>query len=516
MVDLENNTTTQSKKKEIGILIFSIFVAGLCSIVYELEISTISSYFHGDDVTHFSVTIGVYMAAMGLGALISRKINTNLLKNFIIVEIVLGFIGGISVPLLYFAFSTTESYYIIMLLMIVAIGILTGLEVPLLTRIMEEYYPLKSNLSNVLSIDYLGALIATLIFPFLLIPFVGTFRSSLVIGILNMSIGFLNLVYFSKKLKLQKSNTYLVWSIVVTLFLGTLLLFSQNILKHWQDTMYEDRVVYSKESKYQKIVVTKGKDDLKLFLNQNLQFSSIDEYRYHEALVHIPFSKAKAHKNVLMLGGGDGLAAREMLKYHGLKDVTIVDIDPEVNKLCIKNPHIAKLNLGSLQNEKITVLHKDAFKYIEKSNKLYDVIIVDLPDPNNNSLARLYSREFYKLCQRRLADGGVFITQATSSFYSTESFWCINRTVKAGGFPHTFPFHAYVPSFGDWGFIMASNTPISTTDFSIAPTTKFLTNQIAEKLFFFEKDLLVKSNDYSSLDSPKILAYYLDSWHAMN
>lgn len=449
---------------------------------------------------------------MGIGAWWSRKFNTDLLAKFIAVEIVLGFLGGMSIPLLYFCFSYTDYYQVCMIVMIVAIGILTGLEVPLLTRIMEKHYQLKDNLSNVLSLDYFGALIATFVFPFLLLPFVGNFRSSLVFGIVNMSIGFVNLFYFKEKLGKKHSLLFLLWSIAVTLFLVSMLIFSNVVLKFWESGLYSDRIIYTKQSKYQKIVLTKDRNDVRLYLNGNLQFSSVDEYRYHESLIHIPLSKVKSPKQVLLLGAGDGLAVREILKFSEVEKITMVDLDPEVCVLAKSNPFLKELNQGSLDNKKVNLLHLDASKFLEKTPEQFDVIIADLPDPNNPSLARLYSKEFYKLLAKRLKPEGVFVTQATSAYFSKEAYRCIERSVKAGGFDFVFPYHTYVPAFGDWGFVMASHKQMDVAHFDLNKESKFINEEVAKGLFVLEKDLVVEFDKINTLDKPVILDYYLDSW----
>lgn len=502
--------------KERHVLIISIFIAGLCSIVYELLISTASSYFLGDSIKQFSITIGIYMASMGLGAVISRKIESKLLERFIAVEIALGLIGGLSIPILYFAFAYTDYYYSVMVSAIILIGTLTGLEIPLITRIMDDYYKLKDNLSNVFSLDYLGALIATLIFPFILLPFLGTFKASITFGIINMSIGFLNLIYFGKKEQLKKTKIYYAWSICVTLLLGVSLFFSETVLKSWEGGLYEDRIIFSKQTKYQKIVLTKSKNDTRMFLNGNLQFSTLDEYRYHEALIHIPFSKAPKKENILMLGGGDGLAAREILKYKEVNQLTLIDIDPDVVLISKKNPHLQQINEGSLTNPKINIKNEDAFLFVQNSPQLFDIIIIDLPDPNNPSLARLYSAEFYKMVTKHLAKSGILVIQSTSAFFSKESFWCIDRTLKSTGIKNTYPYHAYVPSFGDWGFVMAADYDLDVTSFNINKETQYLTNEMANTLFHFSTDQKATKTGVSNLNNSLITKLYLDSWKNWN
>ena len=220
---------SSSYRKETSILIISTFIAGLCSIIYELLISTASSYFLGDSIKQFSITIGLYMASMGFGSYVSRLIQHNLLSKFIALEIFLVFLGGISVPLLYFAYSYLETFYPIMVLLILSIGVLIGLEIPLLIRIMEKYYSLKFNISNVLSVDYLGALVATLLFPFILLPLMGTFKSSLFFGVINMGIGFLNIWCFSHQLRPTQRRQFAFLAILVSTVLLSLFFSSYGV-----------------------------------------------------------------------------------------------------------------------------------------------------------------------------------------------------------------------------------------------------------------------------------------------
>lgn len=513
--EMDDHALKTGSKKEISILIASIFIAGLCSIVYELLISTASSYFLGDSVKQFSMTIGLYMAAMGVGSYFSRLIKTNLLSKFIAVEIALGFIGGMSVPILYFVYAYTQMYTFFMVLVILAIGILIGLEIPLLTRIMEKYYTLKINISNVLSIDYFGALIATLLFPFLLLPFFGTFKSSLIFGMINMGIGFMNLWCFKDILNIGRRRFYAFSSSVVCVCLFGIFLATPFLLKQWSSSLYEDRIVFSTQTKYQKIVLTKSKDDIRLFLDGNLQFSSTDEYRYHEAMVHIPLSLADRRKRILILGGGDGLAIREILKYDDVETITVVDIDPEMIRISKENPYIREVNRNSFKDPRVSIFNTDAFIFLKETESRYDVILADLPDPNNPGLARLYSKEFYHLIRLRLSMGGIFLTQATSPYYAKKAFWSIHNTIEATGMK-TYPFHLFIPSFGDWGFVLASERPLKPKTIRVTVPTRYLEDKILPSLFVFPKDLIAKDVAVSSLDRPLVLSYYLKGWKHWN
>jgi len=516
-------------------LIYAAFIAGLCSIIYELLIATTAAYFLGDSVKYFSVTIGLYMAAMGLGSYVSQYIEKDLLRWFVIAELMLGLFGGLSVPLLYFAYALDEFFIPVYIALTVIIGFIIGLEIPFLTRLMAEYNQLKFNIANILSFDYLGALIATLLFPFILLPMLGVYQSSLVFGFVNMSIGLVVLWVFAQDIIGARLLKYCTFA--GALILLAMIVFSSVFLKFWEQTLYDDRIVHSEQSRYQKIVMTKQRDDLRLFLNGNLQFSSIDEYRYHEALVHVPLLTLKnQHKKtverVLLLGAGDGLAVRELLKYQSIQEIILVDLDPAITRLAKNNNHIRKLNQNSLDNPKVTIIHQDALSFLKHNTQAFDFIIADLPDPNNTELARLYSQYFYTRIKNNLTAKGVFVTQATSPYFATQAFWCIYKTIQGAGLlAHAY--HANIPTFGDWGFIIGhkgenvkSGSIASDSFFKIDSLgytlgtipatipTQYLASNLVPYMFQFEKDIVVPLSDLSvnTIDRPALLDYYLKGW----
>ncbi len=497
--------------RQLTVLVVSVFAAGLCSIVYELLIGTISSYFLGDSIQQFSITIGIFMASMGVGSFFSRRLGKDILGTFVAVEIALGLAGGLSAPALYFAYAYTQLYYPVMIVFIVAIGALTGLEVPMLVLAMRKHFSLEKSLSSILSLDYLGALAATLLFPFVLLPSLGTFRSALVVGAVNLAVAYLVLRAFRAAVPDARARLFGATIAVGLVVLVAGFVAAPQLLRPWYNAVYEDRVVFVEQSSYQNIVVTRGRDDLRLFLDGNLQFSSIDEYRYHEALVHMPFSLAERRARVLLLGGGDGLAVREMLKYADVEEITVVDLDPAMTRIAREQPMIRALNGGSFDDPRVHVLHRDAFVFLAEDRRQWDVIIADLPDPNDVSLARLYSREVYASVRRRLAPGGVFVTQATSPFFAREAFWCIEESMRAAGMS-TLPYHAYVPSFGDWGFVLGAERPLSRDDVHVTVETRYLDDDTARGLFTFERDLRPGPVGPSTLDQPVVLGYYLGGW----
>jgi spermidine synthase len=499
------------------VIIFSVFVAGLCSLVYELLISTTASYFLGDSVQQFSVTIGLYLASMGLGSYVSRLIKTKLLRSFVAVEILLGLVGGLAVPLLYLTYAYGAVFWPVVVGLIVVIGALTGLEIPLLTRIMDREESLDVNLANILSFDYLGALLATLAFPFVLLPVLGTFRASLVLGLCNLVIGAVNVWWFTDLLDRRSRRQGYALSAGAALLLAGLLAASGPLMNRWTNDVYEDRVVYREQTPYQKIVMTRWQEDLRLFLDGNLQFSSLDEPRYHEPLVHVPMSQVPSPRRVLVLGGGDGLVAREVLKYEAVEQVTIVDLDPKMFELARTHPALTRLNDRSLHSPRVRTVAKDAFVFLEETGRSYDLIVADLPDPNDVSLARLYSRTFYGLVRSHLTGDGVFVAQATSPYFAQEAFWTIRATIGAAGFTNAYPYHVNVPSFGEWGFVLAAERPLDPTTAAPTVETRFLNARVVPGLFQFPKDLQ-SAGDHrpSTLDQPRVLQAYLDGWRYWN
>lgn len=512
---MENKKQVLTTKESV-ILLLSVFVVGFCTIIYELLIGSVSSYFLGDSIKQFSLVIGLTMTAMGLGTLVSRLVKNNLIYWFILIEIILAIVGGLCVPILYFSYMCEPIYYPVMFILIMAIGTLIGLEIPLLTRIMEQYYDLRNNISNVLSLDYLGAFIATLAFPFLLLPLMGIFESSIFAGLLNLIVGIINFYWFKDKITLKRRAKLKASAILILLLLIGFFICSKSLMKYWENNIFDDRVIFSKQTKYQKLVMTQNKEDIRLFIDGNVQFSSVDEHRYHELLIHVPMSLAKHKENILVLGGGDGLAARELLKYKDVKNITVVDLDKDMTDLAKNNRIVKELNQGSFFDPKVKIVNSDAFKYVENSNEFFDVIIIDLPDPNNSSLARLYSREFYKVVRKKLAKEGLLVSQSTSPYFSPEAYWCVNESLKAAGFKYTYPYHVYVPSFGDWGFVMASNIKYDLDKFNLNVETKYLDKETFKKAFVIEKDIIRENIKYSTLDKPAILDYYLQGWRYWN
>lgn len=513
VVEVSNETVEDVKQSRA--LVYAAFVAGLCSIVYELLIATTVSYFLGDSVTYFSVTIGLYMAAMGAGSYSSKFIGDKLVSRFLGLEVALAAVGGLSIPLLYFAYSAGDIFLPTYAILTLAVGFLIGLEIPFLTRLMESFQTLKSNIANILSFDYVGALVATLAFPFFLLPVFGAYQSSLILGLVNLSIVLVVGRFFKRELKSAKSKV-LQWAWFVFAALVVSLFLASAALQRWDESLYSGRVIHAEQTRYQKIVLTKTRDDVRMYLNGNIQFSSTDEYRYHEALVIYPIAHmAKLPKRVLLMGAGDGLAVKQLLKFPEVEQIVLVDLDGAVVELAKSNPYMTRLNGQSLEDPRVTLVTADAFGYLEQNQTLFDLIISDLPDPNNLSLARLYTKHFYYAIAQSLSEEGVFVTQATSPYFATKAYWSIVNTIAEAPFASVIPFHTDVPSFGDWGFVMAARSTHSLNiQADLSVETQYLNSAMLPNMQVFPRDTLFKSAKVNQLDKPVLLDYYLEGWRA--
>lgn len=489
------------------------FVVGLCSIVYELLVSTTSAYLLGDSVRQFSITIGCYLAAMGLGSFLVRYLRADPLEAFIQTELALGLVGGASVPLLYGYFSAVGygGFQATMLAVIALIGTLTGLEIPLLTRLLARHFAGEEALSNVLALDYVGALAATLLFPFALLPWVGVFQSSLLFGAVNVAVAIWTTVHFRERL--PRRRAYVAAGVGLLVGLATVFGLSAKLLSAWREGLYRDRVSYSEQTPYQTLAITRAGEDLRLYLDRVIQWSSTDEYRYHESLVHPAMRSVARPRRVLVLGGGEGLALREVLRYPSVDAVTVVDIDPAIFRLGRTQRQLVELNARSLYDPRVTAVAEDAFVFLRSDTGRYEVVVCDLPDPTTDAIARLYSVAFFALARARLAPGGALATQATGPFHTDEAFWSIGATLRAAGFAEAYPYHTYVPSFGDWGFWCS---PGEGGGVGVPRGLRYhtATQHVADRRF--PPDMAPADVRANTLNRPQLLDYYLDDWRRLS
>ena len=511
---------TEISPKNAGILLSSVFVVAACGLVYELTAGAVSSYILGDAVTQFSLVIGIFLCAMGLGSFLAKYINRNLLKAFVEIEIWIGLIGGVS-SLIMFATSAfvEEIFPVFFYSLCVLIGVLIGLEIPLLIRILKKSKSISESLSHVMALDYLGALVGAIAFPLLVLPYLGLSRASVVFGIMNLGVAAIGL-----KLLAGNRTWISLRLMAASCILITALFYSARMVGYLEDLLYQDSIIFAKTTPYQRIVLTRWRDDIRLYLNGNIQFCSIDEARYHEALV-IPAMEASSNpRNVLILGGGDGMAAREVLKYKQVESIILVDIDPVMTELSRRRPEMVSLNEGALNSFKVKVVNQDAMKFLVNDSAFYDVIIIDLPDPSTETLSKLYSKSFYALCTRRLTGDGFLVTQATSPFFAPDAFWCIARTIEESGSSyadlpgiHSLPFHVNVPSFGEWGFVLAGKRRLDHRQLALSVYTRYLTTDTLHAMFSFGRDMQPNGNiEINRLDHPILQEYYKLGWRMFN
>lgn len=490
-------------------MLLSVFVVATCGLIYELVAGTLASYLLGDSVTQFSTIIGTYLFAMGLGSYFSRFFSVNLIRWFIQIEILVGIFGGFSSTLLYLLFEQVAYFRVVLYFLVMLTGILVGLELPLLMRILKDRLEFSDLVSKIFTFDYIGALLASLLFPMLLIPYLGIIKTSLFFGLFNVLVAIF--ICYKFRAEISGARYVLIQGIVSIIFLLIGIIYSEKLVQFSESLAYSDKIIYTKSSPYQRIVVTKNSEDIRLFLNGNLQFSSKDEYRYHEALVHPGMSALKEPKKILILGGGDGLAIREVLKYSSVEQITLVDLDPTVVELFKSHSLLTKLNHSSLHSKKVKVINEDAFRWIKEEQAQYDFIIIDFPDPSNYSLGKLYSMSFYKELKKILAPAGYAVIQSTSPYFARKSFWIVNETLEHVGFS-TLPYHCYLPSFGEWGFIMAAHQPITqSTSFNL-PQLAFMDASTFQQLTYFPPDMSRVPVPVNTLNDQRLVQTFEKEW----
>ncbi|MDA8584959.1 polyamine aminopropyltransferase [Rhodobacteraceae bacterium] len=489
---------------------FTVAVAGL---VYELIAGAVSSYLLGDSVTQFSMVIGVFMTSMGLGAWASRYV-TRAERGFTLSQIMLGIVGGFSAPALFLAYGYLDGLQLILFAIVIAIGALSGLEIPLITRILTERGAMTHTLSSVLTADYAGALVAAVAFPLLVVPQLGLMAASLVFGLLNLLVAGVSVWVFRDQIG---------WGLRAAWGFGLVacvagLIWADRLVSLADAAFFDDDVVFSEETPYQRIVVTRWKDRYRLFLNGSIQFDTLDEHRYHEALIHPAMARLSRHKDVLILGGGDGMAVREVLRWPDVEQVTLVDLDPRVVELFRDNGELAALNGGALSDPRVKVHAEDAWTFVRDDQGSYDLIVLDLPDPQDFAVSKLYSREFYAPLVERVATNGAIVSQAGSPLFARNAFWSVVRTMAETRNPYAVegalnvtPYHAYVPSFGDWGFVLASPKVLPNPD-TLPPGLKFFTPEIWPVMTTFAKDMRPTDAEANTILSHPLVRYYETGW----
>ena len=498
---------------QFALLAGSVFIIAACSLIYELLISSLSTYLLGSSVIHYSLTIGLFLFFMGVGAWMAQSVTRHLIPAFVSIEIAIGAVGGVSALLLLFVYAKTEFYYPAMIVVVGVIGILVGMELPLLTRILESRSGLRRGISQVLTFDYIGALLASLLFPFILLPYFGHLLTATVVGLINLLVALIVALTF--RLQLSAWRGRLIGGVAfAVMLLMACVIWLKPAQVMIESALYEDPVIDSRQTTYQKIVLTQRGQDLRLYLDGNLQFSSIDEYRYHEVLVHLPVAFSRTVERALIIGGGDGLAARELLKYNHIQLIDVVDLDSEVTRLASEQHLLTELNENALKDQRVTVHNSDAWSWLAEAGDLYDVIVIDLPDPESEDVAKLYSVAFYQRVARRMSVGGVLITQATSPWFARRAFWSIGNTL-AEVYENVRPATVYVPSFGLWGFFIAAQHSLQEPGNQVYEG-RYMNEQTIQEVLRLPADLPRLPAKVNRNYSLPVIDYYREGWDALN
>jgi spermidine synthase len=498
-----------------ALLLASVAACAACGIVYELALLTLSTSLNGGGIVATSLIVAGYIAALGAGALLAKPLLGRAAAAFIAVEALLGVIGGLSAATLYvtFAFVDEPGGSVWVLGVGTAlIGGLVGAEVPLLMTLLQRGRVAGAadtgrTLANLNAADYLGALLGGLAWPFVLLPQLGMIRGAAATGVVNLvaaaivSIFLLRNVIGVRRLMLALCALALALALLVTLLMR-----ANAIETTSRQRLYADPIIAYRHSAYQEIVVTRRGNDLRLYLDGGLQFSTRDEYRYTESLIYPALGDGA--RSVLVLGGGDGLAARELLRQNGIAQIVQVELDPAVIELA--RTTLRGANGGALDNPRVRIVIDDAMNWLrgvgDRPPGGFDAVVVDLPDPDTPTLGRLYSAEFYSLVSRALAPGGLMVVQAGSPFSTPTAFWRTVSTIQAAGYAVT-PYHVHVPTFGDWGFALArrgDTAPIPTVARD-APQMRYLDQRVLDAATVFSSDNRPRVLEPSTLDNPRVV-----------
>ena len=502
-----------------NILKLALFATGLSGIVAEYILSTLATYFLGDSVLQWTLIVSVMLFSMGLGSRFSQYLRKNLLQQFIFIEFALSILVSYASLFAYTisAFSVYNGFVIYGLSIL--IGILIGMEIPLVVRLNDEYEELRVNVSSVMEKDYFGSLLGGLFFAFVGLPYLGLTYTPFALGMVNFMVAMLLIVMLWKQVRTKFKRTIQILSVGIFAIIVAGFFFAKPIIFFGEQMRYKDKIVFEEQSKYQKIVITQWKDDYWLFINGNQQLSTLDEVMYHEPLVHPAMSMVAHPTSVLVMGGGDGCAVREILKYPTVQQITLVDLDPAMTKLGQENPIIRSLNEDAMNHPKLKILNEDGYNFIEKNRAFYDVIIIDLPDPRTVELGRLYSYEFYKMCYRKLRPNGVLVTQSGSPYYATKAFRCIEKTMTEVGFT-VLPIHNQVITLGEWGWNLGVKADVSKDQIKAMVQsldyenieTEWINNEAMQLMTSFGKEIFIPEGETISVNrihDPVLYRYYL-------
>ncbi len=475
-----------------------------CGLIYEYLLSHYAGRILGAVEHVIFAMIGVMIVAMGLGAFAARVFKSYF-NAFVWLEVSIALIGVSSVLVL--AMTTALANILPQILMetfllppdliprggmilwahkIAAImpyvvgfilGFLIGMEIPLIASIRETIYGehVAHNAGSVYGADYIGAGIGAAIWVMFMLSLPPT-TAAVITASVNLLIGLLFYGVYRKRIRLGVwvvSAHLLVAGVVVTIAFNGI-----DWDNAMEDLLYKDKVIFSYNTEYQHVTITERIMDpakpkiVSMFINGRSQFASNDEVIYHAMLVAPVMHASARHDNILIIGGGDGLALRDVLRWRP-QSVELIDIDaaivqffttPRIEKGRVVNQALLDLNQHAFSDPRVQTHFGDAFLKVDEliqQQRLYDVIIVDLPDPSHPDLNKLYSARFYAKLKTLLTGDGAMVVQSTSPYHAKNTFLSIGKTVQYAGFMHVEQYHHNVPSFGEWGWTIATKNGVS-------------------------------------------------------
>jgi len=501
-------SSTSSRLIDDTLLILTMAVLAGCGLIYEYLLSHYAGRVLGVMESTIYTMIGLMIVSMGLGAFAARKVQCAF-NGFVYLELIIALLGASAILFIGALIAITQTLPHVIADMFalppdmlpqggifnqlsflainspyffgVMLGFFIGMEIPLIARIREQIHGqhLANNLGTIYGADYIGAGLGAAIWVLFLLS-IDISKAAALTASLNLIAGSFFILRYWHKLKWQK--TFVSLHIVLALIIFLMFNYGNQWLNQMNSLLYLDKVVHSQKTHYQQLTFTERnmglssgnaqKNIINFYLNGRLQFSSLDEHIYHDYLVAPVLAGSARHDNVLIIGGGDGLALRDVLKYNP-KTVTLIDLDNELIDIFQKpeqhlNENLARkisdLNENSLQDKRVKILRSDAFITINellKSGQMFDAIIVDLPDPSHPDLNKLYSVNFYARLKQLLSGDGLIAIQSTSPYHAKDSFISIGKTLDAANFVHVQQYHDNVPSFGEWGWTIAAKVGAS-------------------------------------------------------
>jgi len=507
------------------------FFLAACSLLYELLIAQTLSLLAGNMVTWYSITVGVFLASMGIGAFVldARYREGRAWVALFQVEMLLCLVGALAVIVVHFAhilhgyLAVQEHhdlgiavFFAFTFLMVFLVGFLSGIELPLLIRLANEISGETRVTNRILGADYIGALAAGVLFPIVLVPHLELFTIGFLTAIANLVVAILILVMFLGEKEKVLLKSALSGALLVALLGGMLNLsrIEQFFLKRYYYFIEASQTfpdlfaslerfphVFRASSPYQKIDIVhdvmgypsdvlidaystkfiedpnQPKDQV-LFLNGDVQVLSDYEEIYHEPFAHVPILlNGRVPENVLVLGAGDGLLVRELIKYDQIRSILQVDLDPKLIELAREHPILTAMNGRSMEDPRLEVRLGDAFQYLRTTPGTYDAIYLDFPVPIDYNLSKLYSREFFHFVREHLEEDGyaVLDSPGTGMFdmpdengkqqIDPENDWDnYYHTIKMAGFETIRPFVSTLESDNPRAYQILARTGLDLED----------------------------------------------------